>query len=109
MNQSAEDKLCRLQPQRENLGVHVDSAIGRWQGEVSAMGIELDFDVRGEMNSILSQVLIYLLLAVELSGLLVKIHADSGSKLGSLPFFLCHNLALARTADSASFVSLSHL
>ena len=71
------------------------------------MRAKLDLDPWGEVNTILGQALIYLLLTMELGGLRVEIHADPGSKLGSLPFpsaTALSSLASPTTPDLPPFI-----
>ena len=111
MAQDAADEWCQqqLQRQRQNLRVHVDATIGQRQGEIRALRAKFYLNPKDKVKAILGQVLAYLILVVEFSGPWIEIHANSGSKLGSLPFLLCHDLALARAADSAKLASLRHL
>jgi len=97
-----------LQPQCQNLKMHVNADIGWRQSKISALRAKLDLDIWGEVNAIFSLVLAYFLLAMEFCGLWVEIHADPSSKLRSLLSLPRYGLALARAVDNARFASLYH-
>ena len=88
--------------------MHVDVAVGRRQGEISAFREKFDLYPRQEANAILGKVLSHILLAMKLCGPWVEIHVDPSSKKGSLPL-LHHGLALARVTDNTRLASLRQL
>jgi len=65
--------------------MHVGTTIGRRLHELGVLGAEFNLDSRREADTIPRQVFINIFLAVKFHSSWIKIHANPGAKLGSLP------------------------
>ena len=76
------DEFCHQQPQpqRQNLGTNVYTAIGRLQSDVSTIGKKLDLDPRAQADIVLHQALIHLPWLGSLVIPWIKIHSNPGAK-----------------------------
>ena len=88
--------------------MHVDAPLGGGKVKSVPSGQNLTF-ISGEANTILGQVLSHILLAMELGGLWVEVHAKLSFEMGSLPLLFRHDLAFACVTDNTRLASLRRL